>query len=37
VSDRIRETLGWTPRHDDLDFIARTSLAWERKLASPVA
>jgi len=32
VSDKIRTTLGWTPRHDDLDFIARTALAWERKL-----
>ena len=36
VSDRIRETLGWSPRYDDLDFIAQTSLAWERKLTSPV-
>ncbi|HEX7369421.1 MAG TPA: UDP-glucose 4-epimerase GalE, partial [Rhodanobacteraceae bacterium] len=33
-SDRIRETLGWQPRHDDLDFIARTALEWERKLAA---
>jgi UDP-glucose 4-epimerase len=32
VSDKIRTTLGWTPRHDDLDFIAQTALAWERKL-----
>ena len=32
VSDRIRETLGWQPRHDDLDFIALTALTWERKL-----
>jgi UDP-glucose 4-epimerase len=32
VSDRIRTTLRWTPRHDDLDFIARTALAWEKKL-----
>jgi len=40
VCDRIRDTLGWQPRHDDLDFIARTALAWERKLApvgQPVA
>jgi len=34
VCDRIRSTLGWQPRHDDLDFIARTALAWERKLAT---
>jgi UDP-glucose 4-epimerase len=32
AADQIRATLGWSPRHDDLDFIARTSLAWERKL-----
>ncbi|RFA25144.1 UDP-glucose 4-epimerase GalE [Alkalilimnicola ehrlichii] len=30
---RIRETLGWQPRHDDLEAIVRTSLAWERHLA----
>ena len=34
VADRVREVLGWTPRHDDLDTIARTSLNWERKLAA---
>ncbi len=31
-ADRIRDLLGWTPRHDDLDFIVRTSLDWERTL-----
>lgn len=31
---RIREVLGWRPRHDDLDAIARTALAWERRLAN---
>ncbi len=31
-ADAIRQVLGWRPRHDDLDFIAKTSLAWERKL-----
>lgn len=30
---RIREMLGWTPKFDDLDEIARTALAWERVLA----
>lgn len=30
AADRIRATLGWTPRHDDLAFIVRTSLEWER-------
>ena len=29
---RIREVLGWSPRRDDLELIARSSLAWERKL-----
>jgi len=31
---RIRELLGWVPEYDDLDLIARTALAWERKLAA---
>ena len=29
----VRRLLGWTPRHDDLDLIVRTSLAWEEHLA----
>ena len=33
VARRVRDTLGWTPRFDDLDTIVRTSLAWERKIA----
>jgi UDP-glucose 4-epimerase len=28
-----RETLGWRPRHADLEAIARSALAWERRLA----
>jgi len=31
-ASNIRKTLDWQPRCDDLDLIARTSLAWERKL-----
>ena len=31
-ASRIREVLGWEPQHDDLDFIVRTSLAWEKHL-----
>ncbi|MGH8258379.1 MAG: UDP-glucose 4-epimerase GalE [Steroidobacteraceae bacterium] len=31
-ADRIRETLGWRPRLDDLDAIVRSSLAWEERL-----
>jgi UDP-glucose 4-epimerase len=30
---RIRDILGWTPRHDDLEQIVSTSLRWEEKLA----
>lgn len=32
-ADRVREVLGWSPQHDDLDFIAQTSLDWEQRLA----
>jgi len=28
-ASRLRETLGWAPKHDDLDFILRTALQWE--------
>lgn len=31
-TSRIREVLGWTSRYDDLDFIVKTSLDWEKKL-----
>ena len=31
-ADRVRELLGWQPQYDDIEVIARTSLAWERKL-----
>jgi UDP-glucose 4-epimerase len=31
-ADKVRELLGWTPQYDDLDFIVKTSLDWERKL-----
>jgi UDP-glucose 4-epimerase len=33
-ADRLRSLLGWEPRHDDLEFIVRTALAWERRLAT---
>jgi UDP-glucose 4-epimerase len=32
--DKIHDTLNWQPRYDDLDFIVKTSLDWERKSAS---
>jgi UDP-glucose 4-epimerase len=33
-SERLRSELGWSPRHDDLDHIVATALAWERHLAA---
>jgi len=29
---RIRRVLGWTPRYDNLEFIVKTSLDWEKRL-----
>lgn len=34
VANRVREVLGWTPKHDDLETIVRTALDWERKIAT---
>ncbi len=34
-SDRLRSALAWAPRHDDLEFIVRTAMAWERQGALP--
>ena len=31
-ANKVREVLGWTPRYDNLEEIARSSLNWERKL-----
>jgi len=31
-SARARQVLGWQPRHDDLDEIVRSALAWEEHL-----
>jgi UDP-glucose 4-epimerase len=31
-AERIRSELGWRPRLDDLDTIARTAYAWEQRL-----
>ncbi len=30
--DAIHQALNWRAKHDDLDFIVKTSLSWERKL-----
>ncbi|MDJ0710542.1 MAG: UDP-glucose 4-epimerase GalE [Woeseiaceae bacterium] len=34
VAERIKEVLRWTPKFNDLDTIVRTSLEWERKIAT---
>ncbi len=31
-ADKIRETLGWSPEHDDLDGIVASAYAWEKHL-----
>ena len=31
-ADRVRSILGWQPKHNDLDFIVQSALAWERHL-----
>ncbi len=31
-ADRIRDTLGWAPRYDDIDVIVEHALAWENTL-----
>ncbi len=31
-NDRIRATLNWTPKHDDLEEIVRDALSWEKIL-----
>jgi UDP-glucose 4-epimerase len=36
-SERLKSTLGWQPRHDDLDFIVASALRWERRLADLAA
>ncbi len=36
-ADQIRNMLGWTPQHDDLETIVTTALDWERKLLAQAA
>ncbi|HEX7114469.1 MAG TPA: UDP-glucose 4-epimerase GalE [Steroidobacter sp.] len=31
-ADRVRKTLQWTPRYDNLETIVRTQLEWEKRL-----
>lgn len=33
-AERIRSLLGWRPRYDDLEFIVKTALNWEQKVAA---
>jgi UDP-glucose 4-epimerase len=33
-ASRIGQLLGWKPQFDDLEFIVKTALAWERRLAT---
>jgi len=33
-ADRVRRDLGWTPKHDALDEIVASALAWEKSLAA---
>jgi UDP-glucose 4-epimerase len=35
-ASKIRTTLGWAPRYDDLEQIVASSLNWERKLAAGI-
>ena len=34
TGEKVRQMLGWVPRHDDLDEIVETAYAWERYLAT---
>lgn len=34
ANERIRDTLEWTPRHDDLEAIVADAWAWEKKLSA---
>ena len=34
ASDRIRATLGWAPKYDDLDVIVEHALKWEKELGT---
>ena len=31
-AERVRQVLGWSPRHDNLESIVRSQLEWERRL-----
>ena len=33
-AERVRDMLGWQPKYADLDFIVKSALAWEQRLAA---
>jgi UDP-glucose 4-epimerase len=33
-AERVREVLGWAPRHESLEAIVTSSLKWERRIAA---
>ena len=35
-STRLKERTGWTPRHDDLEFIIRSAWTWESELGRKI-
>jgi len=35
AAQKIRNVLGWSPQYDDLKFITRSALDWEKKIAPP--
>jgi UDP-glucose 4-epimerase len=32
ASDKIQKIMGWKPKYDDLEFIVKTSIDWEKKM-----
>jgi UDP-glucose 4-epimerase len=32
-ASKLREELGWEPRHDDLEYIIKTAWEWEKKMS----
>jgi UDP-glucose 4-epimerase len=34
AAEKIRRTLAWEPRFDDIELIVSHALAWEKKLAA---
>jgi UDP-glucose 4-epimerase len=31
-ADKIKEILGWVPKYDDLAYIVKSAVEWEKKL-----